>query len=102
MRNVTKAGSRGKDFHMKLFNTILLVLSVTTLNKVLDTLVCWKFLKVQCCWQYFELRSATCVHIVISVLPYLCMHVCEYKIPMGYLSEETNHISVGGKSAGYR
>lgn len=100
MRNVTKAGSRGKDFHMKLFNTILLVLSVTTLNKVVDTLVYWKFLKVQCCWQY--LRSASCVYIVISVLPYLSMHICEYKIPMGYVSEETNHISVGGKFAGYR
>lgn len=35
MRNVTKV-SREKSFHMKLFNTILLVLSVTTLNKVLD------------------------------------------------------------------
>lgn len=50
----------------------------------------------------FELRSASCVYIVISVLPHLSMYICEYKIPMGYVSEETNHISVGGKSAGYR
>lgn len=50
----------------------------------------------------FELRSAGCVYIVISVLPYLSVHICEYNIPMGYVSEETNHISVGGKSAGYR
>lgn len=52
MRNVTKIRSRGKHFHMKLFNTILLVLSVTTLNKVLDMLVYLKFLKVYCWWQY--------------------------------------------------
>lgn len=52
MRNVTKVRSRGKRFHMKLFNTILLVLSVTTLNKVLDILVYLKFLKVHCWWRY--------------------------------------------------
>lgn len=52
MRNVTKVGSRGKHFHVKLFNTILLVLSVTTLNKVLEMLAYLKCLKVHCCWPY--------------------------------------------------
>lgn len=51
MRNVTKV-SRGKHFHLTLFNTILLVLPVTTLNKVLDALVYLEFLKVHCCWRY--------------------------------------------------
>lgn len=50
MRNVTKVRSREKHFQMKLFNTVLLVLSVTTLNKVLDMLVYLKFLKLHCCW----------------------------------------------------
>ena len=84
MRNVTKVRSRGKHFHMKLFTTISLVLSVTTLNKVLDMLVYLKFLQGSLLLAIsFELRSASCVYIVVSVLLYRSKHICKYKIPMG-------------------
>lgn len=84
MRNVTKVRSREKRFHMKLFNTVLLVLSVTTLNKVLDNVSIFELSQASLLLVIsFELGSASCVHIVVSVLLYWNVHTCEHEVPMG-------------------
>lgn len=72
MRNVTKAGSRGKDFRMKFFNTILLVLSVNHIEQGFSLL---EVSQGSLLLTVFELRSASCVHIVISVLLSVCICV---------------------------
>lgn len=85
MRNVTKVRSRRKHFHMKLFNTILLVLSVTTLNKVLDMLVYLKFLKVHFCWRYHSNQGLLVVFILSYQFSFIAVSLYVSIYPNGIM-----------------
>lgn len=82
MRNVTKV-SRGKHFHL----TLQYHFAGATCYNVEQGLRCVSIFGVSqgslLLAISFELRSASCVYIVISVLLYHSMCIWEYKIPMG-------------------